>query len=125
MKMITSRSDIIIVRFLYSNLVYGKMFGYPMMNPDQYTKLSEAIDKTSLLVYLHAPIGVIQYRMLNRGDDMIKVGDVEGILEGYKDALYGDFRPMRMFSIDSAMNYSMDSEAKVVRELYGNSVFNF
>lgn len=95
------RDDIIINRFFYSNLVYGKLFNYPMMKPHQYDQLVEKLDETSLLVYLHTSNGKIKYRMEKRGDDMIKVEDVSNILEVYKEELYGDFRPKLIMSFDT------------------------
>lgn len=95
------RDDIIIDRFLYSNLVYGRLFDYPMMTPSQYDQLVEKLDETSLLVYLHAPQEIIKWRMEKRGDDMIEPKDIADILSSYMIELYTDYRPSLMISFDT------------------------
>lgn len=101
------RKNIIIDRFFYSNLVYGKLYNYPMMTPDQYDMLVEKMDKSAMLVYLHAHEGVIKFRMNKRGDDMIKQDDIQDIVESYKDELAGDFRPKTMLSLETGnLNFS-------------------
>lgn len=98
------RDNIIIDRFMWSNLVYGKLFDYPMMNLTQFDLLVEKADEKALLLYLHAPIGTINYRMQNRGDDMIKIENIEDILEEYNEVMYGNFRPKLLISFDTSDN---------------------
>lgn len=93
--------NIIIDRFLYSNIVYGKLFNYPMMTDSQYRTLIKKMSKNSLLVYLHADRDEIAKRLSNRGDDMIKIGNIGDIIEGYNDALYNGYKPSSMLSIDT------------------------
>jgi thymidylate kinase len=101
------RDNIIIDRFFYSNLVYGRLFNYPMMTPEQYDMLVDKLDRKALLLYLHAPEGIIAHRMAKRGDDMIKIDNIEDILNGYIEELYGDFRPKFKLVFDtSTMNTS-------------------
>lgn len=95
--------NIIIDRFMHSNLVYGELFKYPMMTDSQYDDLIDKLDEYAILVYLHAPKGTIEYRIENRGDDMIKSENANMILEKYKDVMYGDFRPKFMLSIDTSI----------------------
>lgn len=111
------RDDIIIDRFFYSNLVYGKLFDYPMMTPEQYDQLVEKLDKTSALIYLHTSSGKIKYRMEKRGDDMIKVDDVDNILESYKEELYGDFRPRLIISFDTT-DTDFEDETHLIKNIY-------
>lgn len=105
--------DIIMDRTFYSNLVYGELFDYPMMTSEQYDILVETIDKNALVVYLYASSGVIKYRMKNRGDDMIRINDVDNILEKYNEVLYGDFRPKMMLSIDTDNTSSTETEKMI------------
>jgi len=95
------RENIIIDRFFYSNLVYGKLFNYPMMSPEQYDLLVEKLDKTALVIYLHAQSGVITHRMLNRGDDMVGIRHIDSILEEYIKVFYGNFRPKQKLVLDT------------------------
>lgn len=118
-----NREDIIIDRFLYSNLVYGELFNYPMMTPTQYDSLVERLDETSLLVYLHASIGTIKYRMNNRGDDMIKVENIEDIVNKYNEVLYGDFRPSTMVSLETTLS-NADGEANMIKMMYKGKYIN-
>lgn len=111
------RKDIIIDRLYLSNIIYGEKYGYPMMTEEQYASLSNMVDLFSLVVYLHAPVGVIQYRMLKRGDDMIEIDDIEDILNRYNEALYGEFRPRTVLSIDTSL-IDIDKATNMVKELY-------
>lgn len=117
MMKLLDRDDIIINRFFYSNLVYGKLFDYPMMNPEQYDQLVEKLDETSMLIYLHTSIGTIKYRMEKRGDDMIKVDDVDSIIESYKKELYGDYRPRLIMSFDTT-NTDFNPETNLIKDIY-------
>lgn len=103
--------NIIIDRFMYSNLVYGKLFDYPMMTDEQFDELVYKLDKKAMVVYLHAPKGSIEYRMNNRGDDMIKIDDIQNILNEYEKVMYGDFRPKFMITIDtSSSNFELSAK---------------
>jgi len=111
------RKDIIIDRLYLSNLIYGAKYNYPMMTRWQYAILSDMTNSFSLVVYLHAPVSVIQYRMLKRGDDMIEIDDIEDILNRYNEALYGEFRPRTVLSIDTSL-IDIDKATNMVKELY-------
>ena len=88
-----------------------------MMTEEQYASLSDMTNLFSLVVYLHAPVDVIQYRMLKRGDDMIETDDIEDILNRYNEALYGKFRPKIVLSIDTSL-IDIDKATNMVKELY-------
>lgn len=95
-------NNIIVDRFFYSNLVYGRLYNYPMMTREQYEQLTEKLNKKAVVLYLHASQKVIAERMQNRGDDMIKVSEIGDILEGYINEFYGIHRPKLMLSIDTS-----------------------
>jgi thymidylate kinase len=116
------RKNIIIDRFFYSNLVYGKLFDYPMMTPEQYDRLVDKLDRKALMVYLHAPEGVVAYRMNNRGDDMIKVENIASILNEYIDVLYGDFRPKFKLVMDTT-TMSTSSATSMIKEIVDQDMF--
>lgn len=111
------RKDVIIDRLYLSNLVYGAKYNYPMMTEEQYANLSDMTNLFSLVVYLYAPVGVIQHRMLKRGDDMIGIEDIEDILNRYNEALYGEFRPRTVLLIDTSL-VDIDKATNMVKELY-------
>lgn len=102
MMKLLDRKGVIIDRFFYSNLVYGKLYNYPMMTPEQYRLLADKLNKNALVLYLHAPADVIKQRMNNRGDDMIKQEEVDSILGEYREVMHGDFRPKTMLSLDTS-----------------------
>lgn len=111
------RKDVIIDRLYLSNLIYGAKYDYPMMTEEQYASLSDMTNLFSLVVYLYAPVSVIQHRMLKRGDDMIEIEDIEDILNRYNEALYGEFRPRTILSIDTSL-IDIDKATNMVKELY-------
>lgn len=94
-------NNVIIDRFFYSNLVYGSLYNYPMMEYSQYLQLREKMNKKALLVYLHAPTTVLRERMEKRGDDMIKADDLRTIKKAYSEALNVLATPKMMLSLDT------------------------
>lgn len=118
MNILKQKDNIILNRSFYSNLVYGNLFDYPMMSPEQYDELVDKIDEKALVVYLHAPKGIIEYRMKNRGDDMIKVENIDDILAKYNEELFGDYRPSNMITIDTSqkdMSKAIDLVVKLCK----------
>ncbi len=111
------KNNLIIDRFMYSNLVYGSLFNYPMMSQNQYDALVDRLDRNSLVVYLHAPAGIIKYRLNNRGDNMISINDIDSILSTYKDIMFGDFRPKMMMSLDTS-----DSNPKLATSMIADII---
>lgn len=110
--------DVIIDRFFYSNLVYGNLYDYPMMEYNQYLKLLDKMNQKALLVYLNAPTSVLRERMEKRGDDMIKADDLRPIKEGYRNVLYGLATPKMLLSLrtdDSNIKISTSMVAEFVK----------
>ncbi|QPK89865.1 deoxynucleoside kinase [Bacillus velezensis] len=102
MKSLLQKDNIIIDRFFYSNLVYGELFGYPMMNMEQINDLNNDLSKKGLVIYLKAKPSTIQERMYNRGDDMVSHSDINDILNGYKMWMGDAFvTPRTMLSLDT------------------------
>lgn len=106
----------VIDRFLYSNLVYGEKFGYPMMSPEQYDQLVEKLDETSILVYMYSAEGVIEYRMNDRGDDMLDSEEAKEMLDLFKESLYGDYRPNYFISLDTT-HTDLSEEIELIKKL--------
>lgn len=118
MRDLIHREDIIIDRFFYSNLVYGELFNYPMMNESQYHKLVKDVNELNhMVLYLHTSFGTILHRMNNRGDDMIGINHVDSILSKYKERLYGDFKPKMMLSLDTT-SINISKEAKRIKDIH-------
>lgn len=102
MMSLLDKKNIIIDRFFYSNLVYGYLYKYPMMNLNQYFELSKKLNKTGLVVYLHTNQFIIKERMENRGDDMIKSDEIVRILERYDITMHGLYSPKTMISLETS-----------------------
>ena len=116
MMSLLDRDNIIIDRFFYSNLVYGKLYDYPLMTIDQYIQLSIKLNKRALVIYLNAQPHVIAERMLSRGDDMIKVEDINKILDGYNKDINGLFMPKTMLSLNTT-NSNFNIATAMVKEI--------
>jgi thymidylate kinase len=110
------RENVIIDRFFYSNLVYGFLYNYPMMNQFQYAELSKKLSKKTLVIYLNAPQNIIAERMAMRGDDMIKLEDIGNILTQYEKAMNGIYMPRMMFSLDTS-NSDFSIVSAMIKEI--------
>lgn len=120
MSNLLDRENIIIDRFLYSNLVYGSLFDYPMMTPQQYDHLVEKLDEKAFLVYMYAHKDKLSYRMQSRGDDMVKVENIESILEKYRHEMFEDFRPSLSLNVDTTSFEDVDKAIDLVVNIANN-----
>lgn len=102
MNNLLDRDNIILDRTFYSNIVYGKLFNYPVMSKEQCTKLHKKLFENGILIYLHADRDVIQDRMSVRGDDYVKIDNVDDILQKYSEVMCSEFAPTVMLSLDTA-----------------------
>ena len=114
MMKLLDRESIIIDRFFYSNLVYGKLYNYPMMSISQYMDLTNKLNKKALVLYLQAYHYAIVERMEKRGDDMIKADDIGRILDLYRESMNGIFMPKLMLSIDTT-NANFDYHTNMIK----------
>lgn len=96
--------NIIIDRFMYSNLVYGVLYDYPMMTTEQYRKLTIKMRKKSVVIYLHASKIIIAERMRDRGEDRVDKSEITSILDMYKKEMTGYFAPKVMISLDTTVS---------------------
>lgn len=85
-------NDIIVDRFYFSNLVYANMYGYPSMNDNQFTLLKDylnnLIDNDMATVFIvESSLEKTKERMLNRGDEYIKIEDIKRIKDEYEYVL--------------------------------------
>lgn len=87
MKKLINQDNLIIDRFYQSNYVYGKLFGYPIMEDYQFFDLSTIADEKAILVYLYADEYTITKRLKERGDKDIKPENVGDILNGYQEII--------------------------------------
>nr|WGE07014.1 AAA family ATPase [Bacillus subtilis] len=80
--------NVIIDRYIYSNLVYAKKFkDYSILTEEQQRAIEEKIRDKAKVIYLHADPKVIKQRLLERGDEYINDRDIEPVLELYNQVI--------------------------------------
>ncbi|MEH7714257.1 ATP-binding protein [Bacillus velezensis] len=85
---LADEDNVIIDRYIYSNLVYARKFkGYSILTEDQQREIEEKIRYKAKVVYLHADPKVIKQRLLERGDEYINDRDIEPVLELYREVM--------------------------------------
>ncbi|MCY7933936.1 deoxynucleoside kinase [Bacillus spizizenii] len=80
--------NVIIDRFVYSNLVYAKKFkDYSILTEQQLRVIEDKIKSKAKVVYLHADSNVIKERLSERGDEYIEEQDIDPILGLYREVM--------------------------------------
>lgn len=80
--------NIILDRFIYSNLVYASLYDdYSILSQSQVDEIESIFKNKGVVVYLSAPTKVIQERITVRGDDYVDVDKVESINLKYSDVM--------------------------------------
>lgn len=85
---LADEDNVIIDRYIYSNLVYAKKFkDYSILTEEQQRTIEEKIRDKAKVIYLHADPKVIKQRLLERGDEYIDDRDIEPVLELYREVM--------------------------------------
>ena len=85
---LADEDNVIIDRYIYSNLVYAKKFkDYSILTEEQQRTIEEKIRDKAKVIYLHADPKVIKQRLLERGDEYIKDRDIEPVLKLYRKVM--------------------------------------
>ncbi|KQU12081.1 hypothetical protein ASG46_05960 [Bacillus sp. Leaf49] len=85
---LTEHDNLIIDRYIYSNLVYATMFpGHAKLSDEQVSNIEDKLLSKAKLIYLYARPEVIKERILSRGDDQVNTKDVEPIVELYNEVI--------------------------------------
>lgn len=85
---LADEDNVIIDRYIYSNLVYAKKFkDYSILTEEQQRAIEEKIRGKAKVIYLHADPKVIKQRLLERGDEYINDRDIEPVLELYNQVI--------------------------------------
>lgn len=85
---LADEDNVIIDRYIYSNLVYAKKFkNYSILTEEQQRAIEEKIRDKAKVIYLHADPKVIKQRLLERGDEYINDRDIEPVLELYREVM--------------------------------------
>ncbi|MGO0713306.1 AAA family ATPase [Bacillus subtilis] len=85
---LADEDNVIIDRYIYSNLVYARKFkDYSILTEEQQRAIEEKIRGKAKVIYLHADPKVIKQRLLERGDEYINDRDIEPVLELYNQVI--------------------------------------
>ncbi|GJI61744.1 ATP-binding protein [Bacillus velezensis] len=85
---LADEDNVIIDRYIYSNLVYAKKFkDYSILTEEQQRTIEKKIRDKAKVIYLHADPKVIKKRLLERGDEYINDRDIEPVLELYREVM--------------------------------------
>ncbi|QZY34600.1 AAA family ATPase [Bacillus amyloliquefaciens] len=85
---LADEDNVIIDRYIYSNLVYARKFkDYSILTKEQQRTIEKKIRDKAKVIYLHADPKVIKQRLLERGDEYINDRDIEPVLELYREVM--------------------------------------
>ncbi|MEC1408837.1 hypothetical protein [Bacillus halotolerans] len=85
---LADEDNVIIDRFVYSNLVYAKQFkDYSIITEQQLRFIEDKIKAKARVVYLYADPSVIKKRLSVRGDEYIEGKDINSILDLYREVM--------------------------------------
>lgn len=111
-----NNKDVIIDRFFYSNMVYGKMYDYPTMTPEQYEELNSIVNETAVVYYLTADTEVLIERIMRRGDEHIQPEDIEKIQNVYEE-IWRVCKPKNLVEIDTTNNQILDIKCEIYQTI--------
>ncbi|MGG1363556.1 AAA family ATPase [Bacillus velezensis] len=85
---LADEDNVIIDRYIYSNLVYARKFkDYSILTEEQQRVIEKKIRDKAKVIYLHADPQVIKHRLRERGDEYINDRDIEPVLELYREVM--------------------------------------
>ncbi|MCY7500185.1 deoxynucleoside kinase [Bacillus pumilus] len=85
---LTKHDNLIIDRYIYSNLVYATKFpGNTKLTHGQVSNIENKLLNKTKLIYLYARPEVIKERILSRGDDQVNTKDIEPIVKLYNEVI--------------------------------------
>lgn len=80
--------NVILDRFIYSNLVYADLYDdFSILNTDQVKNIESQIKDKALLIYLYAPTDTLIKRVEERGDEYVATDRLEGINLKYTEVM--------------------------------------
>lgn len=96
-----SNTNVVIDRFIYSNLVYADIYqDFMKINKSQQRMIESILEaKEAKVVYLYADIDVLTNRMNERGDEYIGVDRLQDIDDKYNDVMSNT--DMKYISVDT------------------------
>lgn len=114
--MLLKDNNIIINRFIYSNLVYGPMYNFPTITKNLADKIQEIVNERAVVVYINTDTDIIVDRIKSRGDEDIHSRDIKSIQLGYSE-LWSKYKPINFVEIDSGSNELLDINSETYKNL--------
>ena len=103
---LTEHDNLIIDRYIYSNLVYATMFpGHAKLSDEQVSIIEKKLLSNAKLIYLYARPISIKERIISRGDDQVNTKDIEPIVKLYNEVIPKS--KLHTYSFDTE-NYDSD-----------------
>lgn len=123
LSMIINNKNIILDRYIYSNLVYASLFkDFAIISKEQQNKLEQMLRDlhNAKVYYLYADKEIIKQRLKERGDEYVNEDKVESILNKYNEVIENSTLDIKR--IDTG-KYNSDEIAEQIiddlREEYG------
>lgn len=111
---LADEDNVIIDRYIYSNLVYAKKFkDYSILTEEQQRTIEKKIRDKAKVIYLYADAKVIKQRLRERGDEYINDRDIEPVLGLYREVM----------SDVGLHTYSWDTEQWTSKEIAKGIIF--
>lgn len=117
--LLENNNDTIFNRFFYSNIVYGKLYNYPMMTEEQYAELNDLVSQNAVVYYLDAKTETLVKRIEKRGDDMVKSNDIPAIQKGYAE-MWKTCIPKTFIPIETDNNEVLDIKSEIYQTVINN-----
>lgn len=85
---LTGLDNIILNRYIYSNMVYATLFDdYSKLRASDAELIENKIKDKATIIYLYADKEVIAERFKSRGEEYVDESQIESILEAYREQL--------------------------------------
>jgi deoxyadenosine/deoxycytidine kinase len=117
-KSIIGMNNVIVDRFIYSNIVYATLYPeYTILTDHQFEELDGLLkDADSMVIYLYADTDTLKGRMSVRGDEYIKEDKLESINRMYEE-IWENHTIIEPYGIDTSMFSSDDIVDFIVNQI--------
>lgn len=111
---LTDLNNFIFDRCHISNLVYAQLYkDYSILTPEQVQLIEDRLRNESMVFYLYADLDVVINRVVNRGDDYVKVDMIKKIRDKYDEVLSQS--TLKIVRIDTTEIEPLDVAKEILR----------